>query len=304
MSEEFYYQKYLKYKNKYLALKEYEGGGSSDKGIMVYFCNNKYVNDICKGIQQKTLSNSKINELLSQDPAYKGNKDKSELTFITKDVYNRTVSGAKAVVSGAKGVVSSAREGVNKASTLIKQSITTPNQVLDVLDAVGGGKQDITLTEGGKTLKIDTMNSETLKKIIKILFKKHYQIDSYIVIHDVNKGSICLEKFTDEDLAEQGKIKAEEEAVRKAAAEAEAIVKIEAEKTKKAEEKAAATAKVEAEKARKTAAIQAAAEAREKKAREVKEAEKARKATTLQAAARLVNFRKQRIPETTTSEMP
>ena len=123
-NDEYYYQKYLKYKNKYLELKEYEGGAlisPFDSGVIAYFCNSRYLDQICKEIQMKTPSSNRINDILTKDGliSFKGKKDKVELHEVTKNVYNKvTGSAARAASATARGASSLGSATARGASSL------------------------------------------------------------------------------------------------------------------------------------------------------------------------------------------
>jgi hypothetical protein len=226
MSDEFYYQKYLKYKNKYLALKEYEGGGviwSFETGIIAYFCNTESANLICKQIQEKALSSQKINEILSKEPvAFKGKKGKSELHFITKSLYNSASANRKivnkAMLQGAKdmarGTAGLAVSGANFVASGTKAMARgTGNLAKDagktIISPMRKGREDLLIggakeKEKVKVLKdangpiiIDTNNDDVLRKIILGLQKTYPTINSVVVINYSPMGSICLKKLTD-----------------------------------------------------------------------------------------------------------
>ena len=115
-NDEYYYQKYLKYKNKYLELKEYEGGGMlPETGIYAYFCNKADADKICEAIYKKTTTSYNINKILSDDKnfiAYKGKQGDTKLTRIRQ--YNR-VKAANATSAAANFAGKSASAAASKA---------------------------------------------------------------------------------------------------------------------------------------------------------------------------------------------
>ena len=115
-NDEYYYQKYLKYKNKYLELKQYEGGGMlPETGIYAYFCNKAYADKICEEIYKKTTTSYNINKILSDDKnfiAYKGKQGDTKLTRIRQ--YNR-VKAANATSAAANFAGKSASAAASKA---------------------------------------------------------------------------------------------------------------------------------------------------------------------------------------------
>ena len=107
-NDEYYYQKYLKYKNKYLELKQYEGGGMlsemlPETGIYAYFCNKAQADRICSNAKfGKTTTAYNINKILSEDKnfiAYKGKHGDTKLTRIRQytivKATNATTSAAR-----------------------------------------------------------------------------------------------------------------------------------------------------------------------------------------------------------------
>jgi hypothetical protein len=113
-NDEYYYQKYLKYKNKYLELKQYEGGGMlPETGIYAYFCNKAQADRICEAIYKKTTTSYNINKILSEDKnfiAYKGKHGDTKLTrirqYYTVKAANATTSAGTAVASAAADAAS------------------------------------------------------------------------------------------------------------------------------------------------------------------------------------------------------
>jgi hypothetical protein len=107
-NDEYYYQKYLKYKNKYLELKQYEGGGMlsgmlPETGIYAYFCNKTQADRICSDPKfGKTTTAYNINKILSENKnfiAYKGKHGDTKLTrirqYTTVKATNATTSAAR-----------------------------------------------------------------------------------------------------------------------------------------------------------------------------------------------------------------
>ena len=235
-NDEYYYQKYLKYKNKYLELKEYEGGAlisPFDSGVIAYFCNSRYLDQICKEIQMKTPSSNRINDILTKDGliSFKGKKDKVELHEVTKNVYNKvTGSAARAASATARGASSlgsatargasslgsatargatslgsaTARGAKSMGSAIIQGYDKTKQKVSKLTtksreDILVGGASTIKVlkdSETGKELLINTVNDSILTKIIKGLQNKYPHIDSVIIINYTPIGSICLKRFT------------------------------------------------------------------------------------------------------------
>ena len=163
-NDEYYYQKYLKYKNKYLELKQYEGGGMlPETGIYAYFCNNVYADKICEEIYKKTTTSYNINKILSADKnviAYKGKHGDTKLTRIRQ--YN-TVKATNATSAAAKFAGQSASAAASKAGTAMANFGTDAmrlgtNFASDVADRA---------TAVGKELRTSASNRATaaIKKV-------------------------------------------------------------------------------------------------------------------------------------------
>ena len=245
MSDEFYYQKYLKYKNKYLALKEYEGGGllyAFETGIIAYFCSTASADLICKDIQEKALTTNKINEILSKEPyAFKGKKGKSEVYFIQKSLYNRagetrksigegtlstgksiargTLSAGKSIARGTVSGVKYAGEGtVSGVKSFGTGTINVGKYIGKKIDSsvrsereellLGGAKEKDkvkVLKDANGPIIIDTNNNAVLEKIVRGLQKTYPNIDSVVVINYSAMGSICLKKLTNINIQNESK---------------------------------------------------------------------------------------------------
>jgi hypothetical protein len=222
-NDDYYYQKYLKYKNKYLELKQYEGGGYiPDTGVYIYFCNNKYVNSICKAANEKTLTSYNINNILSKGISFKGKQGSSQLTQITQStiesIKESTKTGASylgrmaetAARESAKGAAkgaaflgtaaeTAARESGKAIASRTTQAINTTkstasaiNKRFDntiksnfVLPSARGGAliNKITLTDANnKPIKLDINNMVDLKSLVIYLRSKYSTDIDSIVI--------------------------------------------------------------------------------------------------------------------------
>jgi hypothetical protein len=97
MQDDIYYEKYLKYKAKYLALKEQEGGLLTLKsGTYVFFCNSKYVDQICPSIHGKSPSNAKLNEILSKaDISYRAKNGDTKLELVAQSQLHKQLAMSK-----------------------------------------------------------------------------------------------------------------------------------------------------------------------------------------------------------------
>jgi hypothetical protein len=123
-NDEYYYQKYLKYKNKYLELKQYEGGGI-ETGVYAYFCNKAQADRICSDPKfGKTTTSYNINKILSEDKnfvAYKGIHGDTKLTRITQYT---TVKATKATMSAATATGSAVKTAATATGTAAKTAAT------------------------------------------------------------------------------------------------------------------------------------------------------------------------------------
>ena len=163
-NDEYYYQKYLKYKNKYLELKQYEGGGMlPETGIYAYFCNKADADKICEAIYKKTTTSYNINKILSDDKnfiAYKGKQGDTKLTRIRQ--YNR-VKAANATSAAANFAGKSASAAASKAG---KSMASFGTSAMRLGSNFTSGVAD-RATAVGKELRTSASNRATaaLKKI-------------------------------------------------------------------------------------------------------------------------------------------
>jgi hypothetical protein len=163
-NDEYYYQKYLKYKNKYLELKQYEGGGMlPETGIYAYFCNKAQADRICEAIYKKTTTSYNINKILSEDKkfiAYKGKHGDTKLTrirqYYTVKATNATSAAASAAASAAGKSMTSFGTGAMKLGTDFASSVTDK-----------AGKFTDKATAAGKELRTAASNRATaaIKKV-------------------------------------------------------------------------------------------------------------------------------------------
>jgi hypothetical protein len=163
-NDEYYYQKYLKYKNKYLELKQYEGGGMlPETGIYAYFCNKAQADRICEAIYKKTTTSYNINKILSEDKkfiAYKGKHGDTKLTrirqYYTVKATNATSTAASAAASAAGKSMTRFGTGAMKLGTDFASSVTDK-----------AGKFTDKATAAGKELRTAASNRATaaIKKV-------------------------------------------------------------------------------------------------------------------------------------------
>lgn len=242
-NDEYYYQKYLKYKNKYLELKQYEGGGiGPETGVYIYFCNNKYVDSICKAANEKTLTSYNINNILSKGISFKGKQGSSQLTQITQStiesIKKSTKTGASylgrmaettaresakgasylgrvaetAARESGKAIASRTTEAINTtkstASAINKRFDNTIKSNFVLPSARGGALiNKITLTDANnKPMKLDINNMVDLKSLVIYLRSKYStDIDSIVIITYSPMGkNICNNKitFSEKELAD------------------------------------------------------------------------------------------------------
>ena len=241
---DYYYQKYLKYKNKYLELKEYEGGGwlIPDSGIYIYFCNNKYVDNICKAINEKTISSYNINKILydkGDNIVFKGKHGSNVLTQITKStsesIKDKAAEGAnflaKKTAEGTNFLAKKTAEGKNflakktaeGTNFLAKKTAEGARRVMDrnkdintIVFTTGGGEgggkvKVIKLTDNDENpIKLDIAKTNDLKKVVMYLRTMYNpNIDSIVIITYSPMGkNICNQKitWTDEELEQKSGI--------------------------------------------------------------------------------------------------
>ena len=125
-NDEYYYQKYLKYKNKYLELKQYEGGGMlsgmlPETGIYAYFCNKEQADRICSNATfGKTTTAYNINKILSEDKnfiAYKGKHGDTKLTKIRQYTIVKATNATTSAARYAGTAATSAGTAIGNAAT-------------------------------------------------------------------------------------------------------------------------------------------------------------------------------------------
>ena len=110
MSDDIYYQKYLKYKAKYLALKQEGGLLTMKNGVYAFFCSANDANKICNSVMQKAPSVGEINRLLSKN-AFVGKNGESKLTVVrtSANQISKSTSNLGKRISASKLVTSSRR---------------------------------------------------------------------------------------------------------------------------------------------------------------------------------------------------
>ena len=159
-NDEYYYQKYLKYKNKYLELKQYEGGGMlPETGIYAYFCNNVYADKICKETYNPTTTSYNINKILSADKnfiAYKGKHGDTKLTRIRQYNTVKATNATSAAASKAGTAMANFGTGAKRLGSNFASSV-----------ADRAGKLTDKATAAGRELRTAASNRATaaIKKV-------------------------------------------------------------------------------------------------------------------------------------------
>lgn len=109
--DDMYREKYLKYKAKYLELKQEGGLLTLKNGIFAFFCSSDVANQICSTVHGRSPSVAQLNQMLeSYGTTYRGKNGDRELTFVKRSSMKRlqdnagtyVSKGAKAITSGAK----------------------------------------------------------------------------------------------------------------------------------------------------------------------------------------------------------
>jgi hypothetical protein len=226
-NDEYYYQKYLKYKNKYLELKQYEGGANLmptfQTGVYVYFCTKQDADNICKEVDKKTTNSMSIHNILTKDPTNLAFYAKQGATKITQVEKYRTASVGKSIASNTLSAYSAMKRGAIDIGSSIakgaKENIRKPildriNKTLTSNVETDTFKDD--MNGGGKIIKIDLIDKNNMPKnldisdteylkslIMKIRNKYNKNINTIIKITYSPMGSnICNYKktWTDNEL--------------------------------------------------------------------------------------------------------
>ena len=137
MENDPYYEKYLKYKAKYMALKEQQGGLLTFKnGVYAFFCPSSVANAICASIHGSAPSNAKVNEILEKaGVAYRGKKGDSELKIVKESSLKKTQAKAGVVVSAA---ASKAAAGISSGISSMKGKLSSPKNKVSLNSLTGG----------------------------------------------------------------------------------------------------------------------------------------------------------------------
>lgn len=150
MQNDPYYEKYLKYKAKYMALKEQQGGLLTLKnGVYAFFCSADIANAICTAVHGDSPSNAKLNETLEKaGVAYRGKNGDVELSIVKESSLKKTQAKAGVLAGQAASAAGqAAMAAAAKASALGKQAIAAATPVVNKAISSAGS----TLSTLGKT---------------------------------------------------------------------------------------------------------------------------------------------------------
>jgi hypothetical protein len=213
-NDEYYYQKYLKYKNKYLELKQYEGGANFmptfQTGVYVYFCTQQDADNICKEVDKKTTNIMSIHNILTKDPTKLAFYAKQGATKITQVEKYRTASVGEGIASRASSAFSTmAKSAKTVGSAMAKgaQKVIDPKTYKSnvkrsdiIIPISGGGPEPIQFDlkdSQGVIVKLNTANYKYLESLLMFIHKDYPHIDTIIKITYSPMGSnICNYKKT------------------------------------------------------------------------------------------------------------
>lgn len=139
MQNDPYYEKYLKYKAKYMALKEQQGGLLTLKnGVYAFFCSAEIANAICAAIHGDAPSNAKLNEILEKSGvAYRGKNGDLELSIVKESSLKKTQAKAGVLAGQAASAAGTlASQAASKAGQLASQAATKAGQLASQAAAV------------------------------------------------------------------------------------------------------------------------------------------------------------------------
>lgn len=131
MQNDIYYQKYLKYKAKYMELKKQEGGVTLKNGDYVFFCSKDEADKICKATSEgsagtssgKAPSLNEINKILHKI-AYRGAEGETKIEKVRTSVNqaSKMLSSVKKNIA-ASSITASAMKGIAKAADFTNSKI-------------------------------------------------------------------------------------------------------------------------------------------------------------------------------------
>ena len=166
MQNDIYYEKYLKYKAKYQALKEQQGGLTMKNGVYAYFCEASVADQICANVHGTSPSNSKINEILEKSgDVYRGKNGDKQLVLVKESIYKKL---EKKVSDKAKKLANNA--GVAIKNVAHKAAVVTKAGLINIKDKIVPKKDIIDLDALDTTTEqsVDQTGGENAHKYIKL----------------------------------------------------------------------------------------------------------------------------------------
>lgn len=219
---EDYYEKYLKYKLKYLELQEQAGGLLTlNSGVYAFFCNEEEADSICAEVYKASPSNAKINEILSKaGVAYRGKQGDSKITLVSESAFRKglaktqvalkkaAVSTGSAIASGVKNTGSFLKKTATNLKTKVSEKIAQmkakkeeSNQAVYLDDE----EDDPTNQEGGKgepkqfalRTPLDISKTNNLLETLKKVNAKFSNVNTVVVVEIRRAGANkCLNRIT------------------------------------------------------------------------------------------------------------
>jgi hypothetical protein len=227
-NDEYYYQKYLKYKNKYLELKQYEGGANFmptfKTSVYVYFCTKQDADNICKEVDKKTTNIMSIHNILTKDPTKLAFYAKQGATKITQVEKYRTASVGEGIASGTSSALSAMARGATNVGSVVAKGTSSALSAMakgakkvsdpktyksnvkrsDIMIPISGGgpepiQFDLKDIKDSQVVivKLNTANYKYLESLLMFIHKDYPHIDTIIKITYSPMGSnICNYKKT------------------------------------------------------------------------------------------------------------
>lgn len=217
MSDDIYYEKYLKYKAKYLALKQEGGLLTMKNGVYAFFCSMDDANKICNSVLKKAPSVGEINKFLSRN-AFVGKNGESKLTIVrtSANQLGKTTSNIKKTIS-ASSVVTGSRNVIGRVSDIgkaIRGTATAENfnassqaardkneSIRVVVDQLKQNIDSLIPNSKPETINLNNplnaLDDETIKEFAGKMKAIKSGIDTVVVLQINSIGSNqCLKKFT------------------------------------------------------------------------------------------------------------
>jgi hypothetical protein len=200
-----YYEKYIKYKSKYLKLKEQSGGGN----VVIYFFNAEQLY-YYGGLSQKDLRG--VRNLSQSDPIKRFlTYIKAERLTVAKTVYNsKTIELILTLKERSQFIIPSISMKGYYSSDLLSKEIIKREICPPPPETIGGGfyekklKAPLILGDGlgddGEKIKIIPLHEKVYNNINKIFYSiisinpanlkeyKDFKFDSYIIIEESRFG--------------------------------------------------------------------------------------------------------------------